>query len=97
MELYGKRTRAEDYMGSEKNAHEHDAIQTRWYDWIRSARRRNTAVTADNLKAGSRSNRGILMDQTIMIERIPFQGFNRKLENWASFRRVFREMVKVSR
>ena len=41
--------------------------------------------------------RGILMDQTIMIERIPFQGFNRKLENWASFRRVFREMVKVSR
>ena len=33
----------------------------------------------------------------IMTKKNPFPVFNRKLESWASFRRVFREMVKESR
>ena len=37
------------------------------------------------------------MDQILMIERIPFPVFDRNLENRASFRRVFSDMVKESR
>ena len=33
----------------------------------------------------------------IMTKIISFPVFNRKLGSWASFRRVFREMVKASR
>ena len=96
-ELHGTRTKAESYLDSQKSTQKPDAMHKQWYDWVRSARRRNTGVTVDDLKAGSSSNGGTRMDQTIKIEIIPFPVYDGKLENWASFRRVFRETVKESR
>ena len=36
------------------------------------------------------------MDQALLLEKIPFQELNGKLKNWATFKRVFKEMIKQS-
>ena len=34
------------------------------------------------------------MDQVLMLERIPFPKFYRKLRKWADFRRFLKDMMK---
>ena len=71
-------------------------MHKRWYNWIRSGKRRNAAVSEEDTMTGLCSSRGKCMEQALMFERIPLQEFNGKLKNWADFRRLFKEMMKES-
>ena len=69
---------------SKEGQREHNELYHEWYDWLKSAWQMNTESALGSGSAGGCSR------HTVMVERMPFLSFNGDHENWAEFKRVFK-------
>ena len=63
-----------------------DRLHQEWFDWVCTAKQRNTENGADVA----------CVKQRELLERTPFPSFDGSPESWAEFKRVFRELISVS-
>ena len=56
--MFGKRTRAEESVGSQQSTREHDRMYKKWYEWLRSAKQRNIASAESERRTNEYSNQG---------------------------------------
>ena len=90
LQLYSQGARAEVGQPVKERKQEHNRLYQESYDWLRTAKQRNTESPAGSVSTGG------CREQGEMMERTPFLRLDGKQEIWAEFKRVFQEFMKAS-
>ena len=87
---YSQQLRAAAYSPSSRQALDRDRLHEKYYDWLRQARSRNwAAVVEAEVQCAPQAG-------AAYMERVKFPNFDGQPENWADFRRKFKELIKVA-
>ena len=82
--------RAAAFSSTSRPALERDGLYDEWYEWLRAARDKNWATVKEaEVQGGGGGGAGYM-------ERVKFPTFDGRPENWADFRRKFKELVRTA-